>query len=532
MRVFHFDDQGDPLVGGVLHFEAKDLGLEIQPTITSSVTESISILGTQDFDLIILDLIDQSDGDKITGIRILEFLASAGKRTSVFIYTGADKQKTRIKPASLLKDYSFIKGYFDKGIDYDDIKLGFRKFLAEKDLVPRIFELIDKHDYRLISEINSIGQNEINTLLVRIKKYFPKDESKYVLSKITSGLSGASIFRVEYELGGNKKSLLLKISPNKDAIKKEYSNTELYKLLPRAFRLEYDKTIPPSELETDKYFAIVIEYAEKTSTLYDWLLSDVVSDNPAQIDVLLSELFLENGLSSFYASNKLNSREKYNHIFKKLDETRVSFIKNSIIDLDPIIKERASHGFDLELIDQIIFHNTYKKISFQESKPMILQKDLILTHGDFHSRNILVSSTNRPTIIDTGGFGYDYWCSDLSRLIVHLFIEGFDAKTYDFFSIASQIERLETAKQIIAGDEISVENSPSMNNGFIHSINWLRKNAQIIHPDMFSEWEFQLNLGLEFFKASYKSIVLPPGKRVLALMSACEAIRQANDKVT
>ena len=175
----------------------------------------------------------------------------------------------------------------------------------------------------------------------------------------------------------------------------------------------------------------------------------------------------------------------------------------------------------------MIFNQSYLAISFKDNKKA-KEKNLILSHGDFHAKNLLISSTNRPTIIDTGGFCYDYWCSDISRLIVHLFIEGIDNGTYDFFDIDKQIERIKTVKKIIEGDEIEVESDALGNNGFINAINWLRENAISIHTtDFYTDWELQLNLGLEFLKASYKTITLPPGKRVLALLSACEAFRIA-----
>jgi len=531
IKVFHYDDSEDDLtlIPYSLNYIAKDdYGIEIVSVLESSVSKSIEKIKENNFDLIILDMLDQKNENKKTGIIILDYLKDSGMKIPVIIYTGAPTSIDDFNP--LKEKYDFIVQILLKRPSKDEIKKVFSEFLERNELIPIIFSY-DSDNYDLKAEVNSIGSNNINTLLVRIKRHFKLTQPDFKLNKITSGLSGACIFRVEYDIQSNTKSFLLKVSRDKDAIRKEFINAEFYKNLPAQFRLEYNTSIPKQELENEACSAILIEYAENASTFFDWLMKKEIRSNESIINSLLTELFLNNGLTNFYSSNKSKDTKKYNYIFAKLDERRISFIKKAINDLRPILTKSISSLFDEDIINQIIFSKTYKNITYQDNKNAT-EKNLILSHGDFHAKNLLISSTNRPTIIDTGGFCYDYWCSDISRLIVHLFIEGIDNGAYDFFDNDKQIERVKTAKEIIEGKEIAVESDDSVNNGFIHAINWLRKNAATIHSEFYSDWEFQLNIGLEFLKASYKTVTLPPCKRVLALLSACEAFRIAEESIS
>ena len=122
--------------------------------------------------------------------------------------------------------------------------------------------------------------------------------------------------------------------------------------------------------------------------------------------------------------------------------------------------------------------------------------------------------------------GYKHWSTDICKLIVDLFIRGIDIDDYKYFSLSTIEEWCPQAKQLIKGIELS----NSKPDGFRIAINWLVANAKNIFPQ-YEQWEFQLGLALQFLKSSYKTMTLPPGKRVVCILSACSAIIEANNNI-
>ncbi|GGI52402.1 hypothetical protein GCM10011425_36140 [Mucilaginibacter galii] len=526
--MFHYDDIPEDLslIPNSLQYIATDLGVNVVFQTADNQSEAIDILKADTFDLIILDMYDKATGRE-AGISILDFLKTSGKTTPVIGFTSRNPVDMDYQRST---QYANVLRFLQKRTTQDEIGEVFVEFLMNNGFVPSVCTY-DKDNFNLIAEVNTIGLKAINNFLLKIKKQLHLESSTtFKLYKITAGLSGAVIFRVEYQINGNQRSFLLKISADREAIRKELSNTDHYKNLPAQFRLEYNPDIS-KELKNDDFAAIMIEYAENAKTLFDWLQTDAACQQPDKVATLLTELFLENGLKQFYAFNRSAERHKYNFMFEKLDERRISFIKRAINELRPIWAHHGTELIDIDLIDQMLFNQSYRQINFKTGHAQIMEKHLMLNHGDFHAKNILVSSTNRPSIIDTGGFTYEYWCADISRLMVNLFIEGIDSNSYAFFALEPQIAHITLAEQIIEGQPLDTIEVNIPQKGYFHAINWLNSNIEQIYPEYFCRWEFQLNLALEFFKFSYKSLTLPPGKRTLALMCACAAIRAANNNL-
>ena len=158
------------------------------------------------------------------------------------------------------------------------------------------------------------------------------------------------------------------------------------------------------------------------------------------------------------------------------------------------------------------------------------KKELVLSHGDFHAKNILVQSEIRPIIIDTGGLGYQYWVLDIARLLVNLFINGLDKDSINYFDLNRIEYQLILSEKIINIQPIEIiEGDKNFN--IISSINWLLSNIEEIYCNYFDLYEFQLGLLKEFLQISYRVDTVPPNKRALALVAAHMCLIKANDNI-
>lgn len=516
IKVMHFDDEGfdQLLCPNILFNLCRDLLIKFDGQVKGSIKEAIDSLQSNEFDLIILDLLDQED--KPLGYAILDFLHARHSNTPVIIYTQASP-RDRDYRSEVETKYSHIFEFVNKNVNIDDIRNAFIRFLRENNYIPEIYEA-DKHDYSLQADLSMMDRKEVNNVLINIREIKKLSSiSKMKISRITSGFSGAALFRVDPIDG---ESFLLKVSKDEKIIKKESDNVKIYEQFPRSLRLSYDAH-SYNVISTNNLFALIIEFAKDTKTFFDYIFA-VDSAQEA-----LNNLFYKDGLVDHYKNHRVGQEIYMSSCLSQLDERRQTFIFKSINDLKSILRDFEM--FDEELIITITRDQCYKNLRHDNTPSDKYKKPLLLCHGDLHSKNILLSQNDKPTLIDTGGISYMNWSMDLARLIVDLFIGGMDFNSINYFELKSINSWLEQLDYLINLEEIQLLDVDKANERLINVINWLTKNVDSIYGDLFEKWEFQVGMAVEFFKASYKSISLPPGKRVLGLLAGCECVRQANE---
>jgi hypothetical protein len=524
VKIFHYEDNEDEIMSVKSYIVSinKDYNLDGISARYQSYTKYLSMVEeittkSNIPDIIILDMYDEQN--HVVGKKVLEQLKNHEFDNPVIIYTtGSGPEAPEIDYHDLRNNYPSIYGKeILKSTGNRELKDRIKDIIVSKYLSNENLFIIDEDDILLKAEIRSIGEQNLKRILHKIKEHI-SFTSKFSIERMSSGFSGAAVFRLNY----NGKTHVLKISNNKENLKKEHENSKkLYKQFPSTMRIE----IESKEFETEQSYAILIENVHTSDTLYSWLQNNHNQNNIIKyFDRLYSNV---NGLAHFYANNSDTNSEKvkFTQIFE-IFKINYAFVATSIKELKPII-ETYNSNFKENDIKNLVLNGNYGKVDKNSLTKNGYQKYKILCHGDFHSNNIMIQNDD-PIIIDTGGIKYDYWCMDICRLIVHLFIVGYDKGTLQYFDVSAISNNLDIAKKIIALEELSIG---GVNDGYVYAINWLINHVQNIYGTFFCKWEFQLGLCKEFLQMSYRVNSIPPNKRTLALLAAYECMLHANDSL-
>lgn len=494
----------------------------IKNIISKNTKTKIELVNT-DFDKILSEtlitysllILDMYKGSETFGEDVLDLIVHQKIELPVIIYTTGSKEEHRLDYSVIKRKYNFVTDIILKGERGEELQPAIEKVITRQWKTIN-FQPYDDDDIFLKAEIKAMGWNNVNDILNQIKAEI-HFEDIFIIKRMSTGFSGAAVFMLKY----NNQTSILKISREIETIKSELENAnKLYKQFPSRFRIN----IESKEYSNDEVIAFLIEEVEDGTPLLEWLS---ITKEKGVIDTFMQELFLGNGLKEHYNKKRDKTKEKFMHIFKKFDEIRYSLIQKAIKELKPIIDHFPDCQFNESKIKNLILHGSYYDLDKNKLLEDKFKKQLVLCHGDFHSNNIMVQE-NRPIIIDTGGIGYDFWCMDLCRLIVNLFIVGIDENNYDFYDLNKVQNNYEMACKIINQEKIAIDKE---NEGFIHALNWLTQNVEEIYGDLYSKWEFQLGLMKEFLQVSYKTNTAPPSKRTLALLSAYQCMLFANNEI-
>lgn len=468
------------------------------------------------FDFLILDMYQsQKKGGvhKKAGEEILNYIDNIKLNIPTLLYSGAG-HLLDTDYYELMSKYNFIVDFVIKGEKGRELKSKIDKYLFK--LKESVYELCDDDDIFLHNDVLLVGEHNLNDILLQIKKEFPII-GKFVLHRMSSGLSGAVIFKTTI---GNS-SVILKVSKEKDKLSDEYDKSiKYYSQFPSRFL----NHIYINKYSNHDVYAIVINEVLDPLTLFKW----VPQNNTSQIENLLNELFLsKHSLKEHYLLRRSTNKEKFEYIFRKLNISKFVRIDKVINDLSPLFNASDYEGIKTDLRNFIML-NKYKNIDVNTLLGEKYNKNLVLCHGDFHANNILIQD-GRPVIIDSGELGYNYWCLDVCRLIVHIFIVGLDSGSRDYYDINCIDANLNNIKLLLNAEKLVSNNQ---NEGYIFSLNWLVENVKEIYGDLFSEWEFCLGLMKEFLQMSYRVENVPPNKRTIALLASYLCLLRANSLVS
>jgi len=467
----------------------------------SILSDADKILG--DYNLLILDLLDESDSKKMPGFDILEILKNKKIKIPTIVYTTAKREEGSDIDLNKYEDKYAGVVFIKKSEDADTsrIKKEIEKII--KECLQDQFEIDSEYLNEFSQQLRFFGRDKLNQILFEVKRHFhiPRDE-KLKLSKLKSGFSGAILFKFTLENTG----YVLKISNEVELLESEYERAKsFYHMFPtKLFNwLDGQKFYTPSR----QTVAIVIKLVPDSTTLFDFIIH---ADSKERVENVLDSFFFKTGMKKHYKSQRQES-ESWTTIFDKFRTGRFLTIVEVNKELKSLVKD-----FDIEIVENLIINADYGKLN---SKTLSKKGGVTLNHLDLHSKNILIEDNETPILIDTGGLGYGYWCLDISRLIIDLFINGFGYSkevgyTKNFFAVHLIDDYLSLGKKIICLKRIEYDTE---NDRLIDSINWLTSNVKSIHEDDFTLWEFQLGLMKELLQVSYRTGSVPHSKRALAL---------------
>jgi len=500
---------------GQIFRHSPDINLELKAVSFDTVNEELE----KNYDLLILDLFNENaEQYKDTGIKVLMRNQNINSIPTV-VFTSAgdslgfDEDQMKIKYSALLKKITKVHNSYDNLVDF------VKAFIIGNSKNEGHYKLYNLNDISLSLSIRLIGKNNFTYIMYQI---FEDIEKQIILVyPMTSGFSGAVLFKLKY---GNKISIL-KLSNDIEALRKEHENAvNLYKEFPNHM-INHIESKEYSALD-NKVIGILMKNVEDSKTFYDLIMSSYIGKT--EIEKYFAMLYLDGNSLKDHFSNKREGKKDWTAIFDNMDERKLAMVDKSYKELNIIINEYyADDSIDINDFKNLLLNKKYKNLNIENLLDVKFKKSLVLSHGDFHAKNIMVQN-ERPVIIDTGLLGYKFWSLDICRLIANIFIMGIDKNNINYYELSSIKKDILIADLLLSRNEIPLD---GVNDNAIIALNWLIEHVEEIYGDLYTLFEFQLGLLKEFLQVTYRFESVPPGKRTLALIVANKCMIAANENI-
>lgn len=378
-------------------------------------------------------------------------------------------------------------------------------------------------DIYLDAEIEAIGDKTLAVLLTKTLPGYERMELKYV----APGYSGASVLRVKaFKHRGASKTILVKLSHDERKLRKELDQAPDTGHATEDLYVRYDKTPP---ISYNGWYLISMTFAEDATTMLEW-----IGSSAAPINSLMNELFQE-GLRLGYMPSSEGKNQRIEQPALALMKSSIrgrAHILTSLETLKDLVARaysEADTNFDPNYLEQFLQYNQVGKHS-EESMPQFTFQ--CMSHGDLHTRNILISrKTGRPHLIDAGLRGIQHWASDPARFCADLWLTAWDFKKEAYFW--DDLPAWRGHIQSWLRSEGIPDLSP-LNSRVYHTLSWVHENL----PQMFNDlcgmdvptWEYKLALAEEFLRMSgYDSFPAP--KRCLGILAAYDILHSLESEI-
>lgn len=373
---------------------------------------------------------------------------------------------------------------------------------------------------KLDAEIGTVGKETMRRFLGQIAPECSSFSPYY----IAPGFSGAGVLRVEgHKQDGRKcRNLLIKFSRDRKKLKQELDSAPAIGEPSSAIYVPYMQGGPWEDKKNGEYWAIAARFEEDAITLNEWLLDPSVNPRSHSVQEVFEQLFLRGGLEAAYSQgNKLYDKTAI-ELLKPSDKMRARVLIG--IDFIEKVLPVAKINIDLTDIRNFVRFKGQIRTHPNVAYPMITYE--CLSHGDLHTRNILVTvPIAHPLLIDTGSRRQCHWALDPARLCTDLWMTNWDSVPHSYFwaNLKNWRRDIQLWRE---GHNIHID-SGSQNIKVYEALCWLRDNLPNIFGDSgnieFTYWQFNLALALEFLSmSSYPEVPMP--KRCLGLLAANDII--------
>jgi CheY-like chemotaxis protein len=398
-----------------------------------------------------------------------------------------------------------------------------RKHGRESALIDLSVLRMNEDDVYLVSVVDGIGRAEaVNCTVQLVGRNCTEIRPQFV----RSGLSGAAVLRVDCDVEVNSgqvsdsRSLLLKFSSNRQQLLDELSKD--LSRFPDELFVKYLCDQPAS---SGDWHAICANFKE-ASTLLGWLSTQPAAD---AVNAALINLFFHSGLADVYRNGVFREEDRPMTALHRalLSASRKSRIRQAIRDYAGLARAHdPNNAFDPVFLENFIIS---KRLGHIDEEAVPRGATWCLSHGDLHGRNVLVTNKG-PRLIDPANIEELPWPADVARLAVDLFISGWDRgdASHEWSSMG---EWFRAARAFHGNDTATLSSLSPPNTATAAALVWLRGNLARINGEFGtparSEWEFLLALGIEYLRCAYRHQELGTPKKVLGLLCACDAMRQA-----
>lgn len=407
----------------------------------------------------------------------------------------------------------------------------------------------DRFDLPLAAAVDHISPGTLKSLLLRID---PK-MLKATPTLVSGGLSGPQLFALRCQSqpesgrpANAERHLLLKLQRDLDALQREAEGSRRVSELPNfpaRLVLPLDARLAPEELHHRGWYALVARYQSDVVTLQKWLSG---TPNPDDLHRLCGHLFIAGGLKQLYGvTEPRNKRTVDGYREALLPLGRRARILLAMEELKPLLSEipelqrlggsvdnpQVTLDFQAELIGNFLEQGAISGLN-----PIDLEgvTHFCPSHGDLHSRNVLVSRDDfgniQSYLINFAHHAPLPRGADLARLVVDLFITVLNAgpRAHQWRLVP---DWLAWCYQFLLGDEHALNTlikspDPTWDQSTINGLqllSWIRGRREEIVPGM-PAWELSLAMAIEFLRYSYLD-TLPTPKRLLGLAAGSLALQ-------
>lgn len=373
-------------------------------------------------------------------------------------------------------------------------------------------------DLRLDAELDTIGNENLLGVLHQIEQMAQRFKPAYV----APGFSGAAVLRVDVQddKGRSTQQLLVKLSRDADKLKLELDRAPIVGAPSTDRYVSYRQAGP---WQFNGWGAIAAQFQGSATTLLEALLSDhALNHLPELLDELFEHLRgaynLGNAVSSSALKELTPSLQGRARILLSTQNTTTKLIRKCECEFDPLFIERFLKHW---------------QIADHPASSMPQGSFVCMSHGDLHTRNILVTQKHpRLWLIDTGLRRTCHWATDIARLCADLWVSAWDGGEASHFWDKLPEWRQNVLTWSLA-QPISLDASTS-NASTLAALVWLREQVHYIFqglclPDV-PQWEYKLALAMEFLSMSAYG-TNPAPKRCLALLSAHDILKQIEHEI-
>lgn len=539
-------------------------GVGIEIITAGTVSECLDLLRNGKFNLLIADLLgppEEGDGeDEPVGLDLIRLTRQAselgGEGIGILAYSRAAELEEKAKKfgADVFLNKAEIRG---SDPEFKKLQGAFREALGrssfDESLVGNPTVFVEEGDLSATATCESIGRENFEDIL---GKLFDGRARSVTVSAVRSGLSGADVVRtvVEFKpqangVAGGRKNFLVKLSRSHGQMVRERDGLKLARdiypdrLLPTLYR--------DNIADAGDYSAIALTYIAEAETLLDWLSeTDRYQQSDLEVDLevegLLRKLFSGDGLLAGWGRGGFRKDLRPSRsIWQILTLRRRAAIGMAIGELSDLLYEFGGILWSPRLVEN--FLSDAMRIGELNEEDIAVGRGarLVLSHGDLHSRNLLVDQDGRGWIIDGGDIGASLpWPADLARISIDLLLSGLDrgSRSYKWSRIPEWISVVEQFLEGGLGEwkEESSKDTPDRasdspdNRAVVCALHWLRKQPLmelgVGSADM-PEWQLVLAYSVEFLRSLYRLPDLTPPKRVLAGLGACLSLQKVEEMI-